>query len=301
MFRWWSPLAVRPTAQGVGFALLVAGVAFAAVNTGNNLIYFVLSLLFAMLIVSNVLAEWNLRGLSVHRHLSTEIRAGEPAGGTFVLVNHRRLGTAWVVEIEERGAVLGSARVRACRPGESEEVSTVWTFPGRGVATLDTVRLRSLFPFGVLSRHRDVSVPADVLVYPAPARGLSPLARTGHGIEAADATGRADIGDFAGLRPYTPGDPIRRVHWPTSARTGSPMVVVRTGEGAEEVVLRVDSSLRGSAREDAIRRAAGRIDWHVARGDAVGLDADGERSAPVPGPGQRRRLLTRLALLAVRP
>lgn len=300
MFLWWSPLAVRPTGQGIGFAFLVGGVAFAAVNTGNNLIYYVLALLFAMLIVSNILAEWNLRGLTLERHLPAEIRAGERALGQFVLVNRRRLGTAWAVEIEERGGVRGSGRAASCPPGERVAVATSWTFPERGIGSLDTVRLRSLFPFGVLSRHRDLSLPAEVLVYPAPARGPSPVVNTGMGVESADATGRADIGDFAGLRPYAPGDPIRRVHWPTSARAGAPMVVVRTGEGAEEVVLRVESALRGGAREDAIRRAAGRVDWHAARGDAVGLDADGERIVPVPGPGQRRRILTRLALLAVR-
>ena len=157
--------------------------------------------------------------------------------------------------------------------------------------------MESRFPFGLVRRWRDVPVPAEVLVYPRPVSRHVPLDPHGEGDDLA-ARGRAsEAGEFAGLRPWRLGDPLRRVHWPTSARVGIPMMVVRVAEGAEEVVLRLEPGLRGEPREEAIRLIAGRVEAHLSRGDAVGLDADGERLPPQSGGTWRRRLLTRLALL----
>jgi uncharacterized protein (DUF58 family) len=296
----WRPVAVRPTVQGLGFFLFLGGVTFAAINTGNNLVFVILGLLFGLLLVSNVLAEWNLRNLEVARELPPEIRAGIPAVGHYVLINRRRIGTAWSVQAEELDGAVGRGTIPRCPAGTSAPGPATWTFPTRGVNRLDRVRLHSLFPFGLLRRHRDLSLPAEVLAWPGASAGNVPVHGGGSGAESTAATGRSDSGDFAGLRPYVPGDPARRVHWPTSARVGFPMVIVRAGEGSEHVVVEVPGRLSGEDREEAIRRAASRADHHLALGGAVGLRADGEVLPARPGMAQRRALLTTLALLEPR-
>ena len=102
--------AVRPTAAGVWLLLVLAGLTFGAVNTGNNLVYLVLSTLLGVLVVNNVLAEWNLRGLTVERVLAPELFAQERAEGRFILKNPRRWGAAWLVTVEERD--VGGALAR---------------------------------------------------------------------------------------------------------------------------------------------------------------------------------------------
>lgn len=294
MFR-FPRIRVRPTAAGGVYLALVAGVTFGAVNTGSNLIYLVLALLLAVLLVSNVLAEWNLRGLQVRRRLPAELFAGVDAEGGYILHNPRRRGAAWTVDVEEVGAVRGRGTALHCAPGATIEAPAVFRFPERGLAQLQELRIGSAFPFGLLHRAWLVDVPAEVLVYPTPRRGVSGATPSGYGADAPLAQIRADSGEFAGLRAYDAGDPVRRVHWPTSARVGRPMVVLRTGEVGEEVVVRVDGV--GVAREEQIARATGQVEWHCGRGDAVGLVVDGVVEAPRTGATWRRHLLTRLALL----
>ena len=287
---------VAPTREGWVFIALVLGVLFGAVKTGNNLVYLVLGILLALLVVANVLAEWNLRGVWVSRRLPGELFEGFPGIGAVELENRRGRGTAWLVEVSEVGVPGAVGRIERCAPSERVLAPVSWTFPGRGAHTLSAIRIASTFPFGLVRRWRDLPVGGEVLVFPRPVDRRVPPAPTGAGESPTSRRNQADDGDFFGIRPWRPGDPLRRVHWPTSARSGAPMLVVRAAEGASEVVLQVDPNARGEAREETIRRVTGRALAHLEQGDAVGLELDGELAPARTGAAWRRRLLTTLAL-----
>src|SRR3972149_11963855 len=53
------------TSPGKWFLLLTVGVGVAAINTGNNLLYLALSINLSLILLSGILSEWCLRGLSV--------------------------------------------------------------------------------------------------------------------------------------------------------------------------------------------------------------------------------------------
>ena len=75
--RWLRPpRTLRPTRAGWIFFALTFGVGFAALNTGNNLLYLVLSLMLAFLVLSGVFSESTLRGIRVRRRLPREFFAG---------------------------------------------------------------------------------------------------------------------------------------------------------------------------------------------------------------------------------
>ena len=75
--RWLRPPRIlRPTRAGWCFFAITACVAFAALNTGNNLLYRVLSLMLAFLVLSGVLSESALRGIEVRRSEPGELFAG---------------------------------------------------------------------------------------------------------------------------------------------------------------------------------------------------------------------------------
>jgi uncharacterized protein (DUF58 family) len=227
--------------------------------------------------------------------LPGELYANEAATGRIVLENPRRFGAAWRVDVEERDGGHARARFGRVAPGSTVEEPASWTFPARGPVGFARIRIASRFPFGLVLRWRDLDVPCEVLVYPRPERGNAADGGLGVGETTAARASREGVGELIGMRAYAPGDPVRRIHWPSSARSPKPLVVLRAVEGGGEVVVRV-----GADGERAIRRACGEVLMHTRRGDAVGLEVGAERIAPRPGASQRRRLLTTLALLPPR-
>ncbi len=297
--RWARRIRVQPTRTGLGYGMLLLGVLVAAVNTGNNLLYVVLAGQLAVLVVSNLLAEVNLRGLTVRRRLPPELFAGQAAAGSYELENQRRRGPALTVHIEELDGGGAHGLVGFVDRGDTALAPVRWRFSSRGTQRLGRVRLYSEFPFGLVRRSLVLDMPAEVLVYPAPAEGRSGVPALVGGATREDPRRRGREGDFQSLRPYQPGDPIRDLHWPTTARTRKPMVVQRAAAGAPEVVVRVEEA-EGERWERALSQAAGEVEQHARHGDAVGLHLAGQLLEPRTGDAWRRHLLTRLALAPVR-
>lgn len=133
-----------------------------------------------------------------------------------------------------------------------------------------------------------------------------------NGLVGQERAGRPGEGtEFAKVRPFEPGDRLRRIHWPTSARTGNLHVTATHADEDAHVVLLVDavndvgaSEGVGGARSSmdlAVRAAAVLAEHFLRRGDRVGLRVFGDwRVSFLPsssGRHQLRRLLDTLALV----
>jgi uncharacterized protein (DUF58 family) len=115
--------------------------------------------------------------------------------------------------------------------------------------------------------------------------------------------------EFSSIRPFQPGDRLRRIHWARSARTGTLHVSSTWADHDRHVVLLVDAledvgeseGIDGLASSlDITVRAAGAIAEHyIHDGDRVALLVLGSRGvqrvAPASGYRQLRRLLEVLA------
>jgi uncharacterized protein (DUF58 family) len=118
--------------------------------------------------------------------------------------------------------------------------------------------------------------------------------------------------EFASVRPFHAGDPLRRINWRVSLRTGELHVVTARGEEDSGVLLVVDALVDlgrsggvdgGASSLDVTMRAASALAEHFSRhGDRVALRVIGAGWEVVGyGSGHRhlRRVLGRLA--GVRP
>jgi uncharacterized protein (DUF58 family) len=115
--------------------------------------------------------------------------------------------------------------------------------------------------------------------------------------------------EFASIRPFQPGDRLRRIHWARSVRTGTLHVSSTWADHDRHVVLLVDAlddvgeseGIDGRASSlDITLRAAGAVAEHyVHAGDRVSLLLLGSRGvqrlAPASGYRHLRRLLEVLA------
>jgi uncharacterized protein (DUF58 family) len=88
------------TVEGLLFVVFLVVIGFAAWNTGNNLLYLILSAMLAFLIAANVIARRSLADVSVQLRFPDHIFAGEPANLTVTIVNHKRFMPTYSVSIE---------------------------------------------------------------------------------------------------------------------------------------------------------------------------------------------------------
>jgi uncharacterized protein (DUF58 family) len=255
--RFRPPRRLSFTREGKIIVILSVGVGFAAINTGNNLLYLLLGWLLSFIIASGILSEMTLRALAVERRPPPRIFAGEPFLMEVVIKNGKPKRASYSIEVEDlQGKTPIDKRCYFLKipEGKTQRTSYRHTFVKRGLYTLTGYRLATKFPFALFRKSRDVESALDVLVYPArvPVPRPPPRAAT-RGDAIADRLGRR--GEFFGLREGRPGDDRRDVHWKSSARSGRLLVREYEDELARRVVIGVDNALPQAVR-DAVTDAA---------------------------------------------
>jgi uncharacterized protein (DUF58 family) len=245
------------TREGKLIVVLSVGVGFAAINTGNNLLYLLLGWLLSFIIASGILSELTLRALTVVRRPPPRVFAGEPFLMEVVITNGKPNRASYSIEVEDlQGGTPIDKRCYFLKIPEAKSQRTSYrhTFVRRGLYTLTGYRLATKFPFALFRKSRDVEAKLDVLVYPARVSVPRPPPRAAtRGDAVADRLGRR--GEFFGLRERRVGDDRRDVHWKSSARSGRLLVREYEDELARRVVIGVDNALPQDVR-DAIADAA---------------------------------------------
>jgi uncharacterized protein (DUF58 family) len=92
-----SPEGIRITTVGLWYVLLTVMVAIASTNTGNNALYSVLAVMFAVLILSGLLSRQNVRGLAVELTAPDEVFANRPFDVRFSLHSRGLLLPRWLL------------------------------------------------------------------------------------------------------------------------------------------------------------------------------------------------------------
>jgi len=132
----------------------------------------------------------------------------------------------WLVSLNRRLDVREQPVAEVPPRGETE-VRVEAGARGRGHVRFRGVTLARTDPLGLVHALRHVPAPDTLLVLPR-RYPLPPLALPGArryqpgGIALASSVG--DSEEFMSLREYRPGDPLKRIHWRSSARVGRPVV-----------------------------------------------------------------------------
>ena len=88
------------TVEGLLFIVFLVVIGFAAWNTGNNLLYLILSAMLAFLIAANLIGRVSLAGVAVQLRFPDHIYAGESASISVTLLNHKRWLPSYSVLVE---------------------------------------------------------------------------------------------------------------------------------------------------------------------------------------------------------
>jgi uncharacterized protein (DUF58 family) len=250
-------LPIEPTAGGGVFLIIIIVVGFAAWNTGNNLLFLVLSLLCSTLFVGWMTARASLRDLTVSARFPDHIFAGEPAPVIVTLRNTKRVLPSFSVLVEARGPKndLGNReRLRHHKRAlayfsyvphhAAAEQRVEQLFPTRGHVLIDGFELSTRFPFGFFRRRRRLRARnVDIVVYPKPEVISDEL----HALPMYSgrlASLRKGAGhDLFSMRDYQPQDDLRHIDWKATARAQRLTVREFTAEDERRITITLDTRL----------------------------------------------------------
>jgi uncharacterized protein (DUF58 family) len=310
-FVWRSdffPRKLSFTKEGKAVVAISIGLGIAAVNTGNNLLYLVFGISLALIVISGVLSEANLRGVTADPMGAVHPMAGRPSSTVLTVRSARRRFPAFSIEAWPLIDTCDArpARILDLRPGASAEAACVLDFPRRGEYPLRGVAVTTGFPFSFFRKSLVLPATGTVKVHPrlrAPERSDLPAGLEGED-ESRPVPGRGV--EFYGVRDFRQGDNPRRVLHRLSASRITPVVREneQTGIRAAWVALVnvAPQGADGEARvEEAVERAAGLAAHLVGEGRVVGLATASGSVPPGTGPAQARRILDFLATVPVLP
>jgi uncharacterized protein (DUF58 family) len=294
---------IVPTWFGLMLTALLIAMLVAGLNYSSNL-----GLAFAFFMASTVLVAMhhchrNLLGLTVDAKLEVDALAGADALFFFMLRNESAVDRCDVEVRLDAASDSPRALVVATRSvaiGGYEEVMLAVPVAHRGVSRWNQFELRTTYPFGWFRAWTYVQAPLTAFVAPAPG-GNRPLpAVTAASGEAARSESRGEE-DFAGLRSYTPGIPLKHMAWKTLARGGEAAVRVYSDLGARPEWLEW-SSLEGLDTETRLSQLSR---W-IAQSEAghqrpYGIRIPGVEIPPGRGPAHRWRCLRALACHGMPP
>src|SRR5277367_5598456 len=222
----------RVTREGWIYIVGIVLVALASINTGNNLLFLILSSLIASILMSGALSSITLAGVEMKLDVPEHIFAGQSVRGSVELQNQKLTLPSFSLRVEgvkqkgtEAAALLSTPVYFPYIPRqETVKQSVPLLFANRGVYRQEAFRIVTRFPFGFLQKARRLDLPAEALVYPSVEAGPEFLDIL-PGIQGAMASLFKGHGqDLYALRDYMPNDSARHVHWKASARSGSLMV-----------------------------------------------------------------------------
>lgn len=289
-------LYILPTRSGLGFAVLLLAMLTTSLNYNISLGFALTFLLVGIGMACMWMAYRNLLDLEVAAGPVSPAFAGDAA--VFALHVSQREDVARI-GIEGRAAstrdLVEATPLTIDGQGGGELVVRL-PAPRRGRLALPRVTLSSRFPFGLFRVWSYADFPLETLVYPAPEPDAPPLpmtARPDDGDDGATAVAAEDGIDQ--LRKYRPGDPLHRIAWKHSARTGRWMS--RTGQAQRQPACWIDwhALPLSMETEDRLSRLCA---WVLAADDRaeIGLRLPGVEIPPGHGAAHRRACLEALAL-----
>ncbi len=240
-----------------------------------------------MWLLSYLWARSLKRGLTIER----EIRFGWKQVGDrlrerVILENHGWASSFWV-EIDDHSNMreYNISSVTEIRGRRSQNWHTQGFCNNRGLYTLGPVTLETGDPFGLYKVTVDYKNSVNMMVVPPvislPEIEIASGGRAGEGRSSVKSLMQTVTS--TGVREYAPGDSLRWMHWPTTARIGKPFIRVFDDEPASDwrILLDLDANVQvgegqKSTLEHGIILATSLVNRGLELGKPVGLVAQGD-------------------------
>ena len=274
----------------IGFTLFIG---FAAVNTGNNMLYLLLSFLLSLMGISGFLSKYNFRGLTISFVPPDEVWCCRE--NTFkVLIENKKSFPSYLLKV-----IFGRYSTKVVPSvGLTSEVDIKFLPERRGILKISSVSVESDFPFGLFTRIRKIPVKEEIIIFPKPEEVKFPPSRIGKGEAISSKLGGEEIGGtlLEGIKQYS-GEPFSKIYWKSLAKYGELMAKEFVSEIQTRTVEIELETLPGRDIEEKISQATYLILKARRHSYAVGLKYKNHYIPPSNSSTHYRELLKFLAML----
>lgn len=304
-FAWRFPgFSLAATRAFWWFVVWILLVGAAALNTGNNALYMLLSLSLGAFVASGVLSRHTLAHLRGEISFPQELWAGASCQVRVTVRNSSSWLPAWGV-VTRLENLPGGLVLPPVPPAGQVTATLVTKFPRRGLYPKPSLVLEVRLPLGFFVKSLRLPSDGTVLVYPSLVPAALPRLAGPPQSESSLRPGRnLRGGEVEFLREFRPGDDIRDVHWKQTARQQQVIVMERRERERQRQYLVLDPRVANPQDpelqrrfDDLVAEVASVARKLVLAGDAVGLVVGRKVVPPAWGPEHLRRLLTELALV----
>lgn len=289
---------LKPNRIGLAFIALAIVMLLAAINYGNNLVFFISFLLIALMGNSAWQTRRQLRACTLHLGDIPPRHAGD-SGSWSIRIESSMTNPALAIRpVEDESS---TALVRNVQPGVPCICPLSLAPHARGYVPAPDIEIATNYPIGLWTA-RCRFTPSTVMqwVYPR-LQGTLPLPGT-----AGDDTSNEHPNpmphtqtEFDHLRAYVPGDPLAHVAFKQWAKTGNLLTRQHAAEPDNGGEYLLDFNQVPGNTEERLEQLAVWVTWLNAHQERYILRLPGQPDLSGPGLGQQRLCLE--ALTRFRP
>jgi uncharacterized protein (DUF58 family) len=275
----------RLTPTGWLFLLLALAFYGAAQTSQSGLLLLLVGVAVGCLILNFFAARRAVKSVEVHAPRGELIGEGDHPSQPWQVVNKTKK-TVGLLQAETASGPL--FRVGSVPPNGTVHITPGQLFLRRGVFPLAEFRLTSIQPFGLFRSVRSIHLPGEVVVAPTVYPVLPPRAAGHDTLLGGKFKGRHSASSgacFAGVRPFQQGDPLKQIHWKSSAKGLGLMVKTFDEELSGRTALILDNGGGATAEtlDDAVRAAGALVFAALDEGNHIEV-ADLDRGTPLAVP-----------------
>ncbi|NTU43791.1 MAG: DUF58 domain-containing protein, partial [Nitrospirales bacterium] len=289
-----SPGLIKITRAGWIYIALTILLGVSAINTGNNLVYLIVSAMLGFMGISGFFGRRNIERVELSLSLPSEIYANRPFPLYVTVRNRKGIFPAFLIRVRVEGMEVLFPFIEK----KGEEVRSVQvTCRQRGWHRPGALFISSVFPFNFFTRYRRLDMVEEAIVFPEPKKcDLSAVSGKERELKGEKVTGRqGSEADIHSIREYIQGDSFRHIHWKAFAKTGELKTRELSALSRQPVVIEMEN-LPIRDLELKVSCVTYTVLTLLRSGVAVGLSFDGKRIMPDITEAHRLRLLRELAL-----
>jgi uncharacterized protein (DUF58 family) len=283
---------VFPNRNTIGLIALLMAMWYAGASQNNAAAYLLAFVLAGIAAISAIHAAANVRGVT----LTAEPIRSAFAGDQMCVHLTASARTRWshpALRVQQNNCESGTI-FDEIGPGQSQRAELSMLARRRGRHELIKVQLSTLFPLGFFTARRTLEIRQTHIIYPR-AEGSLPLPHSFMPARQRPSGLRVAADDFAGARPYQPGESQRHIDWKAAAR-GHPLLIKQWAGEADDILYLDWDNLAQLERESRLSQLARWVLVAERKGASYGLRLPELTIAPSRGDFHFHACLRALAL-----